>query len=57
VEQLLPHLGWRLLHQAGDYGPSGSGQSNEFAAAELVSQPTRLQQAVATFWTMIAAAV
>lgn len=56
VEAILPHLGWQLLQQQGSFAPSGLGVVNEFGANPPTDQPLRLQQAVATFWQMIAVA-
>lgn len=57
VEQIMPILGWKPLHQSGNYGPTASGGTNPFTAEQMADQPLLVQQAMATGWLIIAEAI
>ncbi len=57
VEQIMPHLGWQLLHHSGQYGATASGSVNQFSADQMADQPLLFQQAAATGWLIVAQAV
>ncbi len=51
---LLAHLGWTVVDQWGDFGPTPDGEPNPLRDEVIPTLDIRLQQAAATTWTFIA---
>lgn len=51
---LLSHLGWRIVDQWGDFGPTPDGEPNPLGGDVVRSLPVSLQQAAATTWAFVA---
>ena len=54
LEEVLRHLGWRVLDGWGAYGPALGGETSGFTAEGVAGLDVRLQQAAATVWAVIA---
>lgn len=57
MDRLMPVIGWRRLHQEGNYGDTAVGAVNQFASDEMIGLATLFQQAAATNWLIVADAV